>query len=150
MDTVDNVSVVLLNDVCIPGSSEMELSAMLDGGVADATPETIHFSCNITCGYTKKCRQPSGTNSVVESIHRIHEHTRVAMAAYLMRENLILVAEVSDSDPTPRRELPNYKQQLLWQAAESAGDELTLKEKEQLYTLLSDYADVFADHLGDR
>ena len=36
----------------------------------------------------------------------------------------------------------------MWQAAESAGDELTLKEKEQLYSVLSDYADVIADYSG--
>ena len=37
VDSVDNVSVVLPNDVCIPGSSEMEINAVLQGPTEPGT-----------------------------------------------------------------------------------------------------------------
>ena len=38
---------------------------------------------------------------------------------------------------------------MLWQATETAADDLTLTQREQLYAVLLEYADVFAEDSGD-
>lgn len=59
-------------------------------------------------------------------------------------EDSILVAGVSNSNPTPQGDISDNKRQLLWQAAETVEDGLGLQERKQLYAVLSEYADVFA------
>ena len=75
----------------------------------------------------------------------IYKDSRV-VTAHSIGEDSILVAEVSNNNPTPQGDISDSKQQLLWQTAESARDELNLQEQEQLYAVLYD---VFADNSGD-
>ena len=78
----------------------------------------------------------------------IHKDTRIA-TSYSVEEDSVLVTGVGDSDAIPVTHLSDSKRQLLWQAVESAGEELTQQEQEQLYAVLSQYSDVFADNSGD-
>ena len=54
-----------------------------------------------------------------------------------------------NSSPPSQCDVSDLKQQQLWQAVESAAEKLTQREQKQLYTVLLDYADVFADDAGD-
>jgi len=160
LDLPDNVSVVLSNSVYIPGSSEMEVSAVLQGPTEPGT--LIVERCvlphkpSILVATSIVDFQRSGDSPVVpirmlnlspDSI-TIHKDTKVAIA-HSVEEDSVLVAGVSKDSSLFEPHLSDTKRQLLWQAVESAGDELTQQEQEQLYVVLSQYGDVFADNSGD-
>ena len=77
----------------------------------------------------------------------MHKGTRVA-SAYALENHSIVVAGI-DSSPHSQCDVSDLKRQQLRQAVESAVQKLTQTEQEQLYAVLLDYADVFADDAGD-
>ena len=78
----------------------------------------------------------------------IYKGTKVGLANAL-EESKILVAEISESEPAFQGDISVTKQQLLWQATEMSTENLTLAQREQLYAVLSEYADVFAEDSAD-
>ena len=135
MDPVDNVSVVLPNDVCIPGSSEMEVSAVLQGplGCGTLVVERLVLPCKpsiLVATSIVDSQRNSGSpvvpirmlNLSPDSV-TIHKDTKVAIA-YSVEENAVLVAGVNDGSTTHKTPLSDSKRELLWQAVKSAGDEL--------------------------
>ena len=78
----------------------------------------------------------------------MHKGTRVA-SAFALENHSIVVASIDNNNPPSQGDVSSLKQQRLWQAVESAAETLTQTEQEQLYAVLLDYADVFADDAGD-
>ena len=78
----------------------------------------------------------------------MHKGTRVALA-FALENHSIVVASIDNNNPPSQGDVSILKQQRLWQAVESAAEKLTQTEQEQLYAVLLDYADVFADDAGD-
>ena len=76
----------------------------------------------------------------------VYKGTRVA-CAHALDSNSIMLAGVEDNSPT-QCDVSNVKRQQLWQAVESTAEKLTESEQEQLYAILLNYADVFADDSG--
>ena len=160
MDPVDNVSVVLPNDVHIPGSSEMEVGAVLRGPIGAGTliveQLVLPHKPYILVATSIVDPQGSAASSVVpiqllnlspDSI-TIHKDTKVAIASFV-DEDSVLVTGVGNSRSPAETQLSDSKRQLLWQVVESAGDELTQQEREKLYAVLCHYGDVFADNSED-
>ena len=58
-------------------------------------------------------------------------------------EKEFVVASFSENNPVSHGDISIAKQQLLWQATETAADDLTPAQREQLYAVLLEYADVF-------
>ena len=78
----------------------------------------------------------------------MHKGTRVA-SAFALENHLIVVASIDNNNPPSQGDVSSLKQQQLWQAVESTAEKLTQIEQEQLYAVLLDYADVFANDAGD-
>ena len=78
----------------------------------------------------------------------VYKGTRVGQASAL-REREFVVASFSENKPVSHGDISVAKQQLLWQATETAADDLTPAQREQLYAVLLEYADVFAEDSGD-
>ena len=160
MDSVDNVSVVLPNDVCIPGSSEMEINAVLQGPTEPGTlivEQVILPSKPFVLIATEIVDSQRSVDHSVVPIRAlnlspdpitIHRDTRVA-TAHSVGEDSVLAGGVTGKNATPEMQLSETKKQLLWEAVESAGDELTQRQQEQLYAVLTQYGNVFADNSGD-
>lgn len=154
-----NVSVVLSNDISIPGSTEMELKAVVQGEVTGGTMmierRALPQKPSILLATSVVNIQANATNPLVPirllnlSPDRITvgKGTRVA-SAYALDGTSVVVAGVDSNSPT-QCEVSDAKQQRLWQAVESAAEKLTQTEQEQLYAVLLNYADVFADDAGD-
>jgi len=78
----------------------------------------------------------------------IYRDTRVT-TVHSVGEDSVLVGGVTGNNAIAETQLLETKTQLLWEAVESAGDELTQQRQEQLYAVLIQYGDVFADNSGD-
>ena len=78
----------------------------------------------------------------------IYKGTRVGQASAL-RESEFVIAGIRENGPVPHGDISVAKQQLLWQATETAAEDLTLAQREKLYAVLLEYADVFAEDSGD-
>ena len=74
----------------------------------------------------------------------MHKGTRVA-SAYTLESHSVVVAGI----PPLQCDVSELKGQQLWQVVESAAEKLTQTQQEQLYAVLLDYADVFADNTSD-
>ena len=154
------MSVVLPNDVHIPGSSKMEVDAILRGPIGAGTlivewlvSPRKPFILVVTSivGHERSADSPVVPirllNLSLDPI-TIHKDTKVVVAS-CMDEDSVLVGGVGNSSNQAKTQLSDSKRQLLWQAVESAGDELTHQEQEKLYTVLSHYGDVFAENSED-
>ena len=71
----------------------------------------------------------------------IYKGTKVGLTNSL-EESEILVTEIIESEPVPQGDISVTKQQLLWQATEISTEDLTLAQREQLYIVHLEYADV--------
>ena len=69
--------------------------------------------------------------------------------ANALEESEIFVANISESEPVSQGYVSVTKQQLLWEATEMSTEDLTQAQREQLYAVLLEYADVFADDSAD-
>ena len=58
----------------------------------------------------------------------VHKGTRVA-SAFALDNHSVVVADI-DNNPSSQSDVPDYKQQRLWQAVESAVEKLTQTEDE--------------------
>ena len=154
----ENVSVVLSNDISIPGCTEIELGVVIQGEVMGDTmmieQRTLPQKPSILLAASVVDIQEDTTNPLVpmrllnlspDSI-TMCKGTRVA-SAYALETHSVVVAGIDSSRPS-QGVVSDHKQQQLWQAVESAADKLTQTEQEQLYTVLLEYADVFADDAG--
>ena len=155
----ENVSVVLPNDISIPGCAEIEIGAVIQGEVAGGTMmverRVLPQKPSILLAASIVDIREDTTNPLVpvrllnlspDSV-TVHKGTRVASASAV--ENHSIVVASVNSNPSLQCDVPNHKRQQLWQAVESAAEKLTRTEQEQLYAVLLDYADVFADDAGD-
>ena len=157
--TRETVSVVLSNDLSIPGCTEMELEAVIQGDVAEGTVmierKPLPQKSSLLLATSVVSIQEDTINPLVpirllnlsaDSI-TVLKGTRVA-CAHALDSNSIMVAGVEDDSPT-QYDVSDDKRQQLWQAVESTAEKLTESEQEQLYAVLLNYADVFADDSGD-
>ena len=88
MHQTENVSVVLPNDISIPGCTEIQLGAVIQGVVAGGTmmmerrviPQKHSAGC-FNCGHTKGYNKSTGAHTAIESLPdsvTVHKGTRVA------------------------------------------------------------------------
>ena len=151
-----NVSIVLPNDISIP---EIELGAVIQGEMGGDTmmieQRVLPQKPSILLAASVVDIQEDTTNPLVpiwllnlspDSV-TMHKRTRVA-SGYAIESHSIVVAGI-DSGPSLQCDVSELKRQQLWQAVESTAEKLTQTEQEQLYAVLLDYADVFANNAGD-
>jgi len=155
----DNVSVVLANDVSISGNTEMEIEAVIQGEVAGGTMmierRALAQKPSILLATSVVNIHANATNPLVPirllnlSPDRITvgKGTRVASAS-ILDSTSIVVAGIDCKSPA-QSEVSDEKQQQLWQTVESAAGKLTQREQEQLFAVLLNNADVFADGPSD-
>ena len=155
----DKVSVVLANDIYISGNAEMELEAVIQGEVASGTMmierRALTQKPSILLATSVVNVHANATNPMVPirlmnlSPDRITmgKGTRVASASTLDITSIV-VAGVDCKSPA-QSEVSDEKQQRLRQAVESAAGKLTQQEQEQLFAVLLNNADVFADDASD-
>ena len=157
---MEDVSVVLPNDVSIPGCTEIEIGAVIRGEVASGTmmverrvlpqePSILLATSVVDIQEdTKNPLVPIRLLNLSPDNVTVHKGTRVA-SAFALENHSIVVASIDNNNPPSQGDVSSLKQQRLWQAVESAAETLTQTEQEQLYAVLLDYADVFADDAGD-
>ena len=155
------VSVVLPNDISIPGCTEIEIGAVIQGKLAGGTMmvkrRVLPQEPTILLATSVIDVQEDTANPLVpirllnlspDSV-TVHKGTRVASAFALENHYSIVVAGIHNNNPPLQCGVSSLKKQRLWQAVESAAETLTQTEQEQLYAVLLDYADVFADDACD-
>ena len=150
----ENVSIVLSNDISIPGCTEIKLGAVIQGEVADGT---MMIERRVSPQKPSILLATSVVNIQEDTANRLlnlspnsvtmHKGTRVA-SAYTLESHSVVVAGIN-SGPPSQGDVSELKRQQLWQVVESAAEKLTQIEQEQLYAVLLDYADVFADVFAD-
>ena len=158
---MENVSIVLLNNISIPGGNEVELEAEAQGEVTGGTMmierRALPHKPSILLATSVVELQEGMINPRVpirllnlspDSV-TMHKGTRVGSGCTLEADSIV-VGSIDSNSPSQGM-VSDHKQQRLWQVVDAAADKLTQTEQQQLYAVLLDYADVFAvdaDDLG--
>ena len=157
------ISVTLENDLYIPGSSQLEVVAKLTGGTSTQTMlmegQNVSHRPSVLVATAVVHPNTENTHPVVpvrllnlapDGV-TIYKGTKLGEASMIDESDSVLVSEVQEDfyGNFNQEDVPEAKRQLLWQAVESTADDLTSEQRQQLFEVLLEHADVFAADSSD-